>query len=216
MKFTGWLSVVFVWLMLSVSPAQAADFWQQQWSAPSSTQSARLLIRPIENADAERYFHSYMGSQEFLYRQLGWNWPSEKSSLEQNQSMIKLHLKQWQQQSAFTYVVIDREQEMVIGAVYFVPVADQRGVSGVITGTTYNAEVTWWLTEPAVNANLTNDLFNLLTNWLRNSWPWQQVLFPVAKTNQNAIAVLDGSAARYIGENRDTNERFYSYTLARK
>ena len=78
----------------------AAEFWQSGWSTPQKAESSSLLVRPIEAADAERLFHSYMGSQRYLYSQLGWSWPSEKSSLEQNQSMVKLHLKQWQQQTA--------------------------------------------------------------------------------------------------------------------
>ncbi|MBL4741894.1 MAG: GNAT family N-acetyltransferase [Idiomarina sp.] len=194
----------------------AAEFWQSGWSTPQKAESSSLLVRPIEAADAERLFHSYMGSQRYLYSQLGWSWPSEKSSLEQNQSMVKLHLKQWQQQTAFTYLVIDRERGMVVGAVYFVPVPEQRGQSGTIQGSKFNAEITWWLTEPAVNASLHNDLFQLLVDWLRSSWPWQQVLFPVADNNRVTISLLESSSARFVGQNRDTQERFYSYTLARK
>lgn len=194
----------------------SAEFWQANWAAPKEIESDRLLVRPIEEGDAERLFRSYMGSQAYLYNRLGWSWPSEKSSIEQSHSMVQLHLKQWRQNSAFTYVVEDQQQDRIIGAVYFVPVPAQRGQSGVIQDAQFNAEVTWWLTEPAVNANLHNDLFALITQWLQNSWPWQQVLFPVAEDNRTTIAVLESSSARFIGANRDTEERFYSYTLARK
>lgn len=215
MRLTAYLmSCAMLWCVCTT--AFGAEFWRQSWSAPQRVESSRIQIRPLEAADAERLFHSYMGSQKFLYERLGWSWPSEKSTLEQNHSMVQLHLKQWQNQTAFTYLVIDREREMIVGAVYLVPVAEQRGSSGIINSSNFNAEVTWWLTEPAVNASLHNDLFEVLSGWLRSSWPWEQVLFPVAASNRPAIAVLENSPARFIGENRDTKERFYSYTVARK
>lgn len=203
-------------LMLCTGSALSAEFWQANWAAPKKIASDKLLVRPIERGDAERLFNSYMGSQEYLYDRLGWSWPSEKSSVEQSQSMVQLHLKQWQQNKAFTYVVEDRQRQQIIGAVYFVPVPEQRGQSGVIQDAQFNAEVTWWLTEGAVNANLHNDLFALITEWLQTSWPWQQVLFPVAEDNRTTIALLESSSARFVGANRDTEERFYSYSLARK
>lgn len=214
-RLLSWCLIVALSLCATFSTS-AAEFWQSNWSPPEKVESSSLLVRPIRAADAERLFHSYMGSQNYLYSQLGWSWPSKKSSLEQNHSMVNLHLKQWQQQTAFTYVVIDRAKEMIVGAIYFVPVPEHRGQSGVIQNNKFNAEVTWWLTEPAVNASLHNDLFQLLTNWLRSSWPWQQVLFPVADDNRVSISLLDSSSARFVGQNRDTQERFYSYTLARK
>ena len=203
-------------LLFSVFSIKAADFWQDDWVAPQRAENNRLLLRPIQVADTERLFHSYMGSQAYLYQRLGWSWPTEKSSLEQNQSMVQFHLKQRENNSAFTYVVIDRERDMLIGAIYFVPVTAERGQTGAIQSDSFNAEITWWLTEPAINQNLHNDLFEILTQWLKTSWPWQQVLFPVANSNRNAMGLLESSSARFVGENRDTNERFYSYTLARK
>lgn len=213
---TALRGLILVLSLVAVTPSLAADFWQNDWIVPERTESKSLLIRPLQESDSERLFHSYMGSQEWLFDRLGWSWPSEKSSLEQNQSMVKLHLKQQQNNDAYTYIVIDRERDMVIGAVYFVPVIEQRGQSGAINAQNFNAEISWWLTQPAVNDSLHNDLFELLTGWLRSSWPWSQVLFPVAESNQPAQALLDNSSARLIGRNRDTEEVFYSYTLARK
>lgn len=207
--------ITLLGLML-MSSATAGEFWRAEWAVPDRIESNELLLRPLQSSDAERFFHSYMGSQAWLYQRLGWSWPTDKSSMEQNQSMVKLHLKQQQEHKAYTYIVVDQQRDMLVGAVYFVPVGEERGRSGTINANSYNAEITWWLTEPAVNRSLHNNLFALLTDWLQSGWPWSQVLFPVAESNQPSRAVLENSAARKVGYNRDSQELFYSYSLARK
>ncbi|RXS42618.1 N-acetyltransferase [Idiomarina sp. 29L] len=197
-------------------PAKAGDFWQQQWTVPGEAESNNLIIRPIRESDKARFFHSYMTSQKWLYRKLGWAWPSEKSTLEQNSTMVDYHLEQAEQKTAFTYVVLDKSDNSIIGAVYMVPVASERQENSGISKSAYNAEVSWWLLESAVDNNLHNDLFALLTRWLGESWPWRQVMFPVSEDNATALQLLESSKARYIGRNLDTREKYFSYAISRK
>lgn len=212
-----WLRASLLLLLaVAAAPLPAAEFWQSNWVKPERTQSEALLVRPLAAEDSEALYQSYMGSQEWLYQRLGWGWPSDKTTKEQNHSMMQVHLAQQDNNKAFTYVVIDRQRDRIIGAVYFVPVIAARSQSGAIDTSKYNAEVSWWLTERAVSNSLHNDLFQLMTDWLKTGWPWGQVLFPVAESNQPARAVLESSSARLAGHNEDAEELFYSYTLARK
>ncbi|ATZ74575.1 GNAT family N-acetyltransferase [Idiomarina sp. X4] len=203
-------------LALAAMPAKAGDFWQQQWTVPGEAESNNLIIRPIRESDKARFFHSYMTSQKWLYKKLGWAWPSEKSTLEQNSTMVDYHLEQAEQKTAFTYVVLDKSDNSIIGAVYMVPVASERQENSGISKSAYNAEVSWWLLESAVDNNLHNDLFALLTRWLGESWPWRQVMFPVSENNATALQLLESSKARYIGRNLDTREKYFSYAISRK
>ncbi|ASG66888.1 MAG: GNAT family N-acetyltransferase [Idiomarina piscisalsi] len=203
-------------LVLVAMPAKAGDFWQQQWTVPGQAESNNLIIRPIRESDKARFFHSYMTSQQWLYKKLGWAWPSEKSTLEQNSTMVDYHLEQAEQKTAFTYVVLDKSDNSIIGAVYMVPVASERQENSGISKSAYNAEVSWWLLESAVDNNLHNDLFALLTRWLGESWPWRQVMFPVSENNATALQLLESSKARYIGRNLDTREKYFSYAISRK
>lgn len=209
-------AVVISFLVLAAMPAKAGDFWQQQWTVPGEAESNNLIIRPIRESDKARFFHSYMTSQKWLYRKLGWAWPSEKSTLEQNSTMVDYHLEQAEQKTAFTYVVLDKSDNSIIGAVYMVPVAPERQENSGISKSAYNAEVSWWLLESAVDNNLHNDLFALLTRWLGESWPWRQVMFPVSENNATALQLLESSKARYIGRNLDTREKYFSYAISRK
>ena len=203
-------------LLLVVMPVKAGDFWQQQWTVPGETESNNLTIRPIRESDKARFFHAYMTSQKWLYKKLGWSWPSEKSTLEQNSTMVNYHLEQAAEKTAFTYVVIDKSDSSIVGAVYMVPVALERQEQSGISRSAYNAEVSWWLLESAVDNNLHNDLFSLLTRWLGESWPWRQVMFPVSDNNATALQLLESSEARYIGRNLDTQEKYFSYAISRK
>ena len=202
-------------LPLSYSSA-AADFWQQKWVVPEYAEGNNLIIRPIESSDTARFFHSYMTSQKWLYNRLGWAWPSEKSSLEQNETMVNYHLEQATEKTAFTYLVIDKKDKSIIGAVYMVPVAASREERNGIPQSSYNAEVSWWLLESAVNDNLHNDFFDLLTDWLEASWPWRQVLFPVSENNETALQLLESSSARSLGRDLDAKEKYFSYAISRK
>ncbi|WP_235598950.1 MULTISPECIES: GNAT family N-acetyltransferase [unclassified Idiomarina] len=207
-------------LLLSVlslfNAAVAADFWQKEWAVPEYAEGNSLIIRPIERSDADRFFHSYMTSQRWLYERLGWSWPSEKSTPQQNETMVNYHLEQAKAQTAFTYLVIDKEDKSIIGAVYMVPVAASRQEKNGISRNSYNAEVSWWLLESAIGDNLHNDFFVLLKDWLEASWPWRQVLFPVSENNETALQLLESSSARSLGRDLDAEERYFSYSISRK
>ncbi|MGM7318855.1 GNAT family N-acetyltransferase [Idiomarina sp. ST10R2A5] len=207
-------------LLLLILPvfnsAVAADFWRSEWMVPESAEGKKLIIRPLEASDADRFFHSYMTSQKWLYNRLGWAWPSEKSSLEQNETMVSYHLEQAKERTSFTYLVLDKEDKSIIGAVYMVPVAASREEKSGIPRNSFNAEISWWLLESAVNDNLHNDFFVLLTNWLEASWPWRQVLFPVSQSNDTALQLLESSNARSLGRDLDAEEKYFSYAISRK
>ena len=177
-------------LLLLILPlfnaAAAADFWQKEWAVPEYAEGNSLIIRPIESSDTDRLFHSYMTSQRWLYDRLGWSWPSQKSTPQQNETMVNYHLEQAKERTAFTYLVI------------------------------YNAEVSWWLLESAIDDNLHNDFFVLLKDWLEASWPWRQVLFPVSENNETALQLLESSSARSLGRDLDAQERYFSYSISRK
>ncbi|WP_404397326.1 GNAT family N-acetyltransferase [Idiomarina loihiensis] len=207
-------------LLLSVlslfNVAVAADFWQKEWAVPEYAEGDSLIIRPIESSDTDRLFHSYMTSQRWLYERLGWSWPSEKSTPQQNETMVNYHLEQAKAQTAFTYLVIDKEDKSIIGAVYMVPVAASRQEKNGIPRTAYNAEVSWWLLKSAIDDNLHNDFFVLLKDWLEASWPWRQVLFPVSENNETALQLLESSSARSLGRDLDAEEKYFSYSISRK
>lgn len=206
-----------LWLMLTLfQPAAAADFWQDSWIVPDYAEGDTLLIRPLKSSDANRFFHSYMTSQKWLYQRLGWAWPSEKNTLDQNKTMVNYHVKQAKEHTAFTFVVVDKRDDSIIGAVYMVPVAERRQDKNGLSINAYNAEVSWWLLKSAVNDNLHNNVFSLLTHWLESSWPWRQVLFPVSEKNTSAVQVLESSSARLAGRDLDAKEKYFSYAISRK
>lgn len=209
-------SVILLFILSFSFSTVAADFWQKEWVVPEYAEGKTLIIRPLKESDTDRFFHSYMTSQNWLYNRLGWAWPSKKSSLEQNETMVRYHLEQARAHTAFTYLVIDKRDQSIIGAVYMVPVAPEREERSGISRSGYNAEISWWLLESAVNDNLHNDFFALLTDWLEASWPWQQVLFPVSESNQTTVQLLESSNARSLGRNLDANEKYFSYSISRK
>ena len=212
------LCIIF-WTVFALALSEnlgAAEFWQDDWSMGQRIESSRLEITALKADDASAIYRAYMDSQAWLYHQLGWSWPSSKTSEEQNSSMVQHLLKQMKQKNGFSFVVTDKKRNKVVGMVYFAPVSAERGNGAALDTSNIQAEVTWWLGKKAVADNLHNDLFAVTTDWLRAGWPWGQVLFPVSESNQSALAVLDNSAARKVAMNRDTHEVFYSYTLARK
>ena len=97
-----------------------------------------------------------------------------------------------------------------------VPVAASRQEKNCISRSAYNAEVSWWLLESAIDDNLHNDFFVLLKDWLEASWPWRQVLFPVSENNETALQLLESSSARSLGRDLDAQERYFSYSISRK
>ncbi|RUO80767.1 GNAT family N-acetyltransferase [Idiomarina tyrosinivorans] len=201
-------------LLLSFTGATvAAEFWQSDWQIPEKWATKQLLIRPITEADSQALYYTYMDAQQALYQQLGWSWPSAKTSIEQNQSMVRYHLSQWQDKSAFTYVVIIPQTSRIIGMLYMVPVLDSHESSPGIDTEHFNAEVSWWLTPSAYDDGLQNLFFTQLLKWLHKDWPWQQILLPVSDHNAPTLTLLQDSVARALGHDQDLQQRFFALTL---
>ena len=115
--------------------------------------------------------------------------------------MVSYHLEQAKERTSFTYLVLDKEDKSIIGAVYMVPVAASREEKSGIPRNAYNAEISWWLLESAVNDNLHNDFFVLLTN---------------SQSNDTALQLLESSNARSLGRDLDAEEKYFSYAISRK
>lgn len=84
-------------------------------------------------------------------------------SLDENRRDLEMHARDFQQRVGFTYTVLDREQEDVIGCVYIYPATDGD----------CDARVRSWVR--ASSAELDSDVWRAVTDWLAESWPFRRI-----------------------------------------
>lgn len=132
--------------------------------APLSTDRFRLeILGPEHNASD---FAAWTSSIDFIRSLPGWemsSWPAPMT-LEENLSDCRSHAVRSAAGSDFAYTVLLPDRDDVVGCVYFKPTRPPR--DGAVT-------VRSWVT--AEHADLDAPLFEAVTRWLADSWPWSDV-----------------------------------------
>ena len=95
----------------------------------------------------------------------GGRWPDPAMRLEENLADLQRHAEDFAQRSGFTYTVLARGSDRIIGCVYIYP-------SGSADGA---ADVRSWVR--ADQADLDVALHDAVSAWLTNDWPFTSVRY---------------------------------------
>lgn len=202
---------LLIFCLFACAPAQALNFWQDEWQVPAQLQTNDYVLTPLSNDDATAFYKAYFSSQSFLYHQLGWAWPSEKATPEMNTEMVRYQVEQHLQRRAFTFIIRPRNKDTIVGALYLVPILEQRSDVPGLAEQQYDAELSWWLTERESSSDSAERLLSQVLPWLATQWPWQNLLLPVATTNEVALAQVRRQGLSQVAEDKDNATLFFSY-----
>jgi len=204
--------VIASFIALLAGAASAGVFWQDAWEAPSAYSGPSFSFEPLTESHANAFFAAYEDEPDQLRERLGWGWPPVLADEDRNAELVRYHQSQHQQQQAFTYIVTTRDQRDVkrlVGAVYMVPVLEERdGVPGLMAEH-FDVEVSWWLNTQALQLEQADDFVPNLFAWIDQSDLWQRVLLPVSVHHEAAIEALEAAALKPIAEDQDEQVIFY-------
>lgn len=131
---------------------------------PVKTDQFRLALLGPEHNESD--YAAWTSSMEFIRSLPGWetsSWPTPMT-LEDNLGDCVSHIARSRSGIDFAYTVLAPDRDEVIGCVYFKPTRPPR--PGAV-------EVLSWVT--AEHAALDKPLYDAVTEWLAQEWPWTLV-----------------------------------------
>ncbi|HEY1758718.1 MAG TPA: hypothetical protein VGG72_25325 [Bryobacteraceae bacterium] len=136
---------------------------------PLRVEHPQFTLRPLLISDVVKDYDAVMTSVGHLKGVFGpkSDWPSVELSLEQDLIDLGWHHKEFQRRSSFAYTMMNPEESQCLGCAYIFPT--------VYEG--FDAEAYCWVRASHVK-ELDQLLFDTLKSWIRNSWPFQRVIFP--------------------------------------
>ena len=133
---------------------------------PLRLETPEFVLEPLGPEHNERDHAAWSSSQEHIHTTPGWeqsdSWPREMT-LEENRHDLERHADDFRNRSGFTYTVLDRGTDDVIGCVYVYPLAESE----------YDARVLSWVR--ADRAELDATLWRRVSEWIDAEWPFERV-----------------------------------------
>lgn len=133
------------------------------FGVPTRLSSGRFVLEPLAVRHNESDLAAWTSSIEHIRATPGYpdgNWPPRPYTLEENAADLRRHARDFAERKGFAYTVLDPASGEVIGCVYVYP-PERDG---------YDADVRSWVR--ADRASLDKPLFDLVSRWLAESWPF--------------------------------------------
>jgi hypothetical protein len=137
------------------------------FEVPERLANEHFMLRPITVRDAEKDYEAVMESSRHLHELWGPGWP-DGLTLEQNTVDLGWHQKEFQRRASFTYTVMTPYEVDVLGCVYIYPSRLEA----------VDAEVYLWVRRDQLASGLEEELIEFVKQWVGESWPFSNPVFP--------------------------------------
>jgi hypothetical protein len=133
---------------------------------PLELRTDLFVLEPLEPKHNESDYAAWTSSKEHIRATPGFTggrtWVDSGMSLADNAADLAIHAREFADRTRFAYTVLDPATAEVIGCVYI----GQSGKDG------YDADVRSWVR--ADRSHLDKPLYDTVTRWLSESWPFRR------------------------------------------
>lgn len=139
------------------------------FTAPNSLVLEKFTLLPLVPEFCELDYAAISSNVDHLKGTFGPNtdWP-QGMTYQDNLEDLEIHQELFEGKLSFAYSVFSPDCTEIIGCVYITPIEEE----------SYDASVTFWLTEKACDTGLDTLLYYSLKLWLKEEWPFKSVAFP--------------------------------------
>ncbi|HEY0603463.1 MAG TPA: hypothetical protein VGD58_11150 [Herpetosiphonaceae bacterium] len=146
----------------------ARPFVPPDFDVPTLFETEYFRLRPLTVADVDKDYEALMSSIPLLNSLLGWDWPREDFTREENLADLAAHEQQFNERVAFAYTVVAPDESSCLGCLYINPPCDQPA----------DARVYMWVRQSAYDQGLDPILFRTVKDWIAERWPFTNVSYP--------------------------------------
>lgn len=154
----------------SAAAQSSQPFVPTDFDVPTGPETEHFILRMLTVNDVVKDYDAVMTSVAHLRGVFGpqSKWPKQDLSLEQDLIDLGWHQKEFQRRSSFAYTVMNPSESECLGCVYVVPTR-KRG---------YDAATYLWVRKSEFDKGLDPVLLKAVKNWIKQSWPFEQVAYP--------------------------------------
>lgn len=142
-----------------------ASFVPRAFEAPTQHRLSDFTFTKLTAVHAAMDYEAVMESRQELRILFGGDWPADTFSLAQNKADIALHEQLFDERTSFTYSIVNRAGNRVIGCMYINPTDAPE----------YDAQVHLWVRTSELAQEAT--VRDAATVWLASGWPFRHVQF---------------------------------------
>jgi RimJ/RimL family protein N-acetyltransferase len=143
------------------------QFVSDNFIIPQILETDQFRLRMLSIDDVEKDYEAVMETQE-RFHSLGYDWPREGFTIEENLADLKRHQQEFLNREAFAYTVVSLDESRVLGCVYINP-------SEIID---IDARVRMWVRQSEYDKGLDPILFREVKIWIDSEWPFTKVIYP--------------------------------------
>jgi len=165
---------------------------------PSTLRGDRFQLRPLRTTDVELDYEAVMSSREMLRLWSQSDWPEDDFKLEGNLADLDRHQREHDAGEAFTYTVMNPENDRCLGCVYINPLAPELIDSGLCdrpgqaSGQTA-AGVRFWVRASLLDSDLERALLLGLRDWFIQEWQVDCLFFLTSRPERRQQAFWEAN-----------------------
>lgn len=139
------------------------------FEVPKVLETDRVRLRTLTVDDAVKDYDAVMSSETRLRTiyEPGEEWP-RGLTLKENTIETGWHETEFQLRTSFAFTVVSLDESQVLGCMYIYPT----------TKAGYDVEIRMWVREPEADSGLDEHLFETVSIWIEQSWPFTSLGYP--------------------------------------
>jgi len=151
----------------NVQSQPAATLVDANFVVPQRYTFSNVVLVKVDPEYAAQDHRALMQAKAQIRQDLGTPWPEDNLALAENTASLISDLQAFNQRTNFTYHLIERATDQVIGCVYI----SQTGASQ------HQAAMYYWLIPAYYNSTDHPVIRQGLQQWLKTAWPFREVDF---------------------------------------
>lgn len=143
-------------------------------SVPTKLRHDNLTARPLTRADLNDDLIAVNSSIEVIRKTRGGSWPEDSLSEDIDFLDLAWHEREFREGSSFAYVVYE-SKGAYIGCFYLYGIGIRTELTTELSS--YEVDVSWWVTADAYNLGYYKKLQDALRSWLCNDFKFTKVYY---------------------------------------
>ena len=143
------------------------QFVPENFMIPQILETEHFRLRMLSVDDVEKDYEAVMETQA-RFRSMGYDWPREGFTIEENLADLKQHQQEFLNRDAFAYTVVSLDESRILGCVYINPTE----IDGI------DARIRMWVRQSEYDKGLDPILFREVKKWIDSVWPFTKVIYP--------------------------------------
>jgi len=166
---------------------------------PAGLKTAEFVLRPIVASDAEKDHAAVMESREYLRLWEQSSWPEDDFTVDANRDDLVGLEQRHADRRAFTYTVLDPDDDQCVGCVYLFPTGAAFLAKSTVTPVgedewgRVDIAVYFWVRRSRMDNGMDARLLAALRGWLDETWKADRVVFVTNEQFTQQVDLIRGT-----------------------